>query len=564
MSTSRPPRRLAPALALLFTMGLLGAATACNNSGGDVGSGSTAGPPGSAFSLTADTDAGEAVAGGSLTFGLNAETDGWSPWFNRFANSAYIVANAIYDPLFAYDEDFKPQPYLAEGAEHSADFKEWTIKLRKDVTFHDGDKLDAKVVADNFRAGQGSPLVGGAFEPIDTIEGLSGQYDVKVKMKRPWSTFPDTLTAQLGYIQAPKLMVDPKGEAATRQPVGTGPFKYDSWIPDQSFKVKRNDNYWRTKMGDHPVYLETIEFKVLADFQSRGQSLESGTIDAMETADANQLIKFRSLAEEKKFQMYTDAGLDGAETFITLNTAKPPFDDPIAREIIALGINTDTLAANTYLGEFQSARGPFTKESPYYTETDYPKYDIEKAKAKLAEYKAKHGGETLKFSAIVPPAPEYQQIAQELKAQAAEFGVEVTIEPKDQTSLIVAVLTGNYQASGFILFGSPNIDREYVFIASEPGAEGATSLNITRLKNETLTAAMDKARSTDDRNVQIEQYKIVQREMAKDLGMIFLVHQRNAIVYSNSVHGFTTATLPGGKKAALSVTPFTYQVWVKR
>ncbi len=572
MPRSRRIRLGAPLAAAGLAITLF--AGACSKPADQANNNSEGTAPNAQVKLTKDKDAGDAQSGGSMVFGLNAETDGWSPFFNRYAGSGYIVGNAIYDPLFAYDENGDPQPFLAESAtaDPASQFKEWTIKLRAGISFHNGEKLDALAVKKNFQSGLSSGLVGAALEPIASVDGEAGSLEVKVHMKRPWSTFTQTLTSQLGYVQAPSLvgkglsdMTEDEKAAATRKPIGTGPFIFEDWQPDKSLKVKKNPNYWRKDAkGNKLPYLDNIEFRVIADFQSRGQSMESGTLDAMEIGDQTQLAKFREKAQANEYQMYTDEGLDTQEIFVALNTAKPPFDDPIARQILAYGIDTDQLSKDSFNGEFPAASGPFTKESPFYTETDYPKYDVDKAKALHEEYKKKHNGQALEFSAIVPPIPEYQAIAQSLKAQAEAYGVKVAIDSKDQTALIVAVLTGNYQASGFILFGSPSIDREYVFIASEPKPVGETSLNFTRLKNPALTKAMDDARATDDRAKQIEAFKTVQKELAKDLGIIFLVHSRSAIVYRNQVHGFTSATSPDGKTLMTSVTPFTAQVWVKR
>jgi len=536
------------------------AAGSCSKGSGNEGSSPAASvAPAAAVALTNDDTAGDPKSGGNLIYGLGAETDGWNPWHNRFAGSSYTVASTFYDPLFTYDPAGTPQPYLVEKSTSSADFKEWTLTLRSGVSFHNGEKLDAAAVKTNWEVGRTSPLVGAAFSAMDKITGEPGSLDVKVTMTRPWSTFPHALTSQLGYLTAPSRLATDGGKApaVSREPIGTGPFKFDSWITDSNLKVSRAPNYWRK---EHPAYLDSIEFRVITDQSGRGSSLISGDIDAMETSDPQQLIKFRAEAPAT-YQYFTNQGADADETFIGLNTSKPPFDDPLARQILAYGVDTESLAASAYQGEFTPARGPFQESSPFFVETDYPRYDLSKAKSLHEEYKKKNGGNPLKFNALIPPGTEYQTIAQSLQSQALESGVEVTIVALEQTQLIVRVLGGDFEATGFILFGSPLIDREYVFIASPPVAAPLISLNFTRNKNDTLIKAMDDARATDDPAKQRELYAIVQKEMAKDLAFIFLVHNRSAVVSSKKIHGLTKPTLPGGKPSQVSVTPSFFEVW---
>ncbi len=560
VTTPSVVRRRAATVPAAVCIAALLAAGSCSKGTGTEGSGPGASvAPAGAVARTNDDTAGDPKPGGKLVYGLGAETDGWNPWHNRFAGSSYTVANTFYDLLFMYDPAGEPQPYLAEKAVSSADFKEWTITLRPGVSFHNAEKLDAAAVKANWEVGRTSPLVGAAFSGIKEITGAEGSLEVKVTMNQPWSTFLHTLTAQLGYLTAPSRLAADGGKATavSRDPIGTGPFKFDSWVDDNVLKVSRAPNYWRK---EHPAYLDSIDFRIIADQSGRTASLLAGDLDVMETSDPQALIKFRAESPQT-YQYFTNQSSDADETFIGLNTSKPPFNDPLARQILAYGVDTASLSASAYQSEFSPARGPFQQGSPKFVETDYPRYDIAKAQTLHEEYKKKSGGIPLKFSALIPPGIEYQAIAQSLQAQALESGIEVTIVGIEQTQLILKVLSGDYEATGFILFGSPSLDREYVFIASPPVASPGISLNFTRNKNDTLIKAMDDARATSDVEKQRGLYGIVQKEMAKDLAFIFLVHNRSAVVATKNVHGLTKPTLPGGKPAQISLLPTLYEVW---
>ena len=90
---------------------------------------------------------------------------------------------------------------------------------------------------------------------------------------------------------------------------------------------------------------------------------------------------------------------------------------------------------------------------------------------------------------------------------------------------------------------------------------GQLSLNFTRNSDPVLTQALDDARKTSDRTEQNAQYKIVQDQMAKDLNMIFIAHNIDAIVYSNSTHGLVDQTLPDGSPTQITAVPNLAAVW---
>ena len=90
-------------------------------------------------------DAGEPVKGGTLVYGLEADTaNPWAPYRASCATSCRAVLKAISDPLFSETPDGKPVPYLLESIEHNDDYTEWTMHVRDGITFHDGEALDGR------------------------------------------------------------------------------------------------------------------------------------------------------------------------------------------------------------------------------------------------------------------------------------------------------------------------------------------------------------------------------------------------------------------------------------
>jgi ABC-type transport system substrate-binding protein len=494
---------------------------------------------------------------------LNAETNGWSPVTDEWAGSAYIVAGAIFDHLAEYDDHDVPQPYLAESITSNATFTEWTIKMRPDVTFQDGEKCDAQAVADNFNAQRASALTGAVFSTVSAVKVVD-PLTVQISMSQPWSTFMHTLTTQPGAMAAPKAMLDKDpsptnqgGDGGATHPVGTGPFTFVSWTQNDKLVVKKNTNYWRKGFP----YLDGIQFQVITQTDSRTSALQTGAVDAIEQGDPPQIKKLASLADAGQLQFFTDSGLQQTEAFQAFNTATPPFNDPLAREIVAYATDRENLVKVPLQGVFSPAVGPFGPQEPFYSSVGDPAYNPTKAKELEQQYEQKHG-HPLSFSMIVTPATTVIAIGTFLQQGMKQAGAKMTLKPEDQATLITDVILGNYQSTAFQLFGAPTLDTNYVFIANSTiRPVGQLSLNFSRYNDPTLTQALDDARKTDNLQEQIAQYKIVQQQLAKNLMFVFWAHLLQSIAYSNSVHGLTGYKLPDGKTALTQIVPLTFAAW---
>ena len=281
-------------------------------------------------------DATGAQTGGSIVYGLEGESDGWNPANSKWAASGLMVARAVFDTLTAYDADLNVQPFLAESLTPNADYTQWTITLRPNIKLHNGRPLDAEVVKANFEYLKSSVLTSAAFDPIDSFS-TSGPLDVLVNMNRPWVNYPFSLATQIGVVADPDWLES----GAKDHPIGTGPFEFDQWIPDNKLVVNRNPDYWQfDPQGTRLPYLDRVEFRPLPDNDSRAASLEARGIDAMQTSDGHQILKFKKLADKGDFQLFYDVRGETAEAFVQLNTMAPPFDDPEARRALALATDT--------------------------------------------------------------------------------------------------------------------------------------------------------------------------------------------------------------------------------
>jgi ABC-type transport system substrate-binding protein len=493
--------------------------------------------------------------GGSVSWGISLESIGWQPANSLWDPSGYVVAQSFFDRLTAYDADGEIRPYLAEAIEPNEDFTEWTITLREGVTFHDDTPLDAAALKIHFEKMMASLIWGPSLASLETLT-VEDDRTLVIGMNAPFSTFPHLLSAQPGFVAAPSQYEDPDG---ARNPVGTGPFEFEEWVEGDHLTVHANPDYWR----DGYPYLEQITYRVIPDSGERRVALENGDLDLMETNAADDIA---DLEESGEYTVYLDSEGENTEMTAMLNTGRLPFQDPVAREAIALGLNKQAIADTVYAGRFDVAGGPFREASPWYQDVAFPGYDPDAAAALAAEYEATHG-EPISFVIEISLDPFELKVAQEIERQMEEIGMEVEVAsvPAQQTTIDVALGAYDMNVTN-LLWGSQHPDREYFTLHSSNALPvGEIALGITRMQNDAIDEALDESRTSDDLGAQIEQWKIVQEQLAAENTFIFLVHNEVGEIAASRVHDVTTWTFPDGTpgrpQEQTILSP--YQLWIE-
>lgn len=493
------------------------------------------------------------TAGGKLTYGLIAETNGWNPGSSQWAPSGQQVAKTIFDTLSAFDADSNIQPFLAERFEHNDDFTQWRIVLRDGIKLHNGKDVTSDTVRRNQQYLKDSPLTASVF---DTIEKFStdGPKVVVVDLKERWVNYPNSLATQIGVVGDPDWMESKD----TQKPIGTGPFKLDQWIIDKSMKLTKNQDYWQK---GYPLF-DSLEYQPIPDDTTRAQALDAGDIDIMEVGSAKEIARFKNRGDANDFQVFNATSGETSEVFVMMNTMAPPFDDIAARQALVAATDSESYNVTLNEGLFTVAKGPFVPSSKWYTDTGYTGYDPARAQTLVDEVKAKHGGQ-FSITLTGPPTPNTQEGLQLLKQQWEAVGISVEIKTYDQLTLIVKIISGDYQASIWQQFDSPHPLGDSIWwhprTAHEIGSK-ETSLNFARNKDDEIGKALDLARQTDDPAIELEQYKIVQRRLTADLPYVWLYHSQISIVASNQLVNVTNYKLPSGARG-LPIQGGAHPVW---
>lgn len=507
--------------------------------GGSSSSGSGGG--GTASSDITVKPAGTPTPGGMVKFGVEGESDGFNPSTNRWAVSGHMVGSAVFDPLAAYDENGKVQPYLAKAFVPSADYKTWTIELRPNVNFSDGTPVDGAAVAKCLNAMRKDALVGIALANIASVSA-TGPLTVTVAMTDPDASLPAGLTTQVGYVVAPAQLDAPQ-PANTRSPIGSGPFIQKEWVPDNSWTGTKNTNYWRSDAkGNKLPYLDSVEFRPITDPQSRVNALLAGDVNMLHTTDFPAMAKLRTEAQSGAMQVVFDQ-TETEEGFLILNTSKAPLDDVRVREGLKLCTDPAAILLVNDTPADRLADSQFTKDSPWYFDSGFTTNDPAAGKALIDKVKAEKG--PISISLGTTPVPANVNTITLVKQQWEACGVSVTPTTTEQSKFILDMATGNYQANLTRQFSGTDPAVDYVWWTGK-NATGPLALNFSRLNDPELNAALDKGRASPDLAVRQEAYATVQKRQTALVPYIWLAHTQWALGAAKNIRNFTSMTLPDG------------------
>jgi peptide/nickel transport system substrate-binding protein len=477
--------------------------------------------------------------GGTVTIGLNSEIDGFLPSASHFDNSGLSYANTIFDTLTVVAADGTATPYLAQSVTPNADKTVWTITLRPNVVFHDGSALDADVLLANINALRTSALTGQVFTPVTGVTKVN-DLAVAVSANEPLAAFPYYLATQIGYV----IGMAQIQSASTTKPIGTGPFSLVSWVPNDHMTVQRNPHYWRKGLP----YLDGVTFKPIAEDQSRLSSLLSGTVDMMVSRDPDAIAQLRSNANYQQVADLTRRFGQPNMDFIVLNTSVDPTNDILVRQALAHATNADELVRLFGAGVTKVNLSLFPEGSPYRPANNgYPSFDLDKAKALVAQAAPNHGG-TIKLTLSTITDPRLLEEIQAVASMWQQAGVQTSVTQIEQVTFIDNLVTGNFQAYTDEMFAAADPDLNYVWLSSTT-ASGPIALNFPRNKDPVLEAALQQGRTHADPATRIAAYQEVDKRLAADLPYLWVSQATWSVSANNSVLNFDNLTLPDGSPA---------------
>lgn len=411
------------AMAIAMVLAMAAAGCASGQSASESSESEVASPAGLDGSPSGDgSDAGGA-APGTLTIAIDAPMDTLDPAAQNSTGVMMRVMTMV-ESLTWLDEEGQLQPLLATEWEASEDGLTWTFTLRDDVTFHDGETFNAEAVKfslDRLLDPDTEAAQAGTFSQISEVRVVDDTH-VEIVTDSPYPVLPRVLSQPMaGIISPASVEVAPNTLAHIEEPVGTGPYMFESHSADEALVVKANRNYW----GDAPTY-ETQRWEIIPDASSRQAMLQTGEADIVWNPPAASLP---SLTEDESVRL-EPVEYPGT-LLININTQsdhQPLLQDPEVRKALSHAVNPDVLIDQLLSGAGIPAHGPVP--SSMFGDCDeagHYEYDRDLARQMLADA----GADGMEVTFYVPQGRYLNDftVGEAIAGQLREVGLDVTIKP---------------------------------------------------------------------------------------------------------------------------------------
>lgn len=437
----------------------------------------------------------------SATWGLSYEPSSLN-WLLAYAPSENIVIANVTESLMQFTPDFKQVPGLAEKYD-TPDPTTYVFTIRQGVKFHDGSDMTTDDVVGSLNHSLDPTSFWAPW--LTTVKNVekTGDSEVTVHLKEPDELFIQVMALPAGAV-GPIAKIKAAGEAygtPKSLPIGTGPFKVDSWSAGTSISLSKFDDYWDTK---NPAKTTKLDFSFLGDSGAMINSLESGQVDGAYNLPYEALTP---LINSSNGTLYSGPTMMQALMFFT--TKPGPLQDEKVRRAWLMATDRNSIAKNAYSNAATPLPSTFVPLSVW----SYDKADAKKAydalpgpEGDLAGAKKlfkEAGAPSQKVQVVVQATALDEQVGTLLQASAKSIGLNVEIiklPTQQQVNLFYdtkarikydAVVGTNYYSD----MPDP-VDLFFLLLA--PASPGALSYNYNDYSDKTVQDLILKARQTSD------------------------------------------------------------------
>ena len=289
-------------------------------------------------SAAAAQDNGDEVV---VRVGLHAAEKNLNPFLAPQAQPlTHDFTMLVYDTLFWSQSRLSPEPWLATSAEPSEDFRTWTISLRDDVRWHDGEAFTADDVAFTFQyfsddRGPGRYGRHVYLHPVFESATVIDDTTVQLSFANPVATFKLLPGGDLPILTQHiwEGIEDPRADS-TSLPVGTGPFRMVDYQPDSSYRLEANQDYF---LGAPLV--DTLLVSVIPDDQEAFTALQAGELDLV----ARNVPVALTEEIERNDELDIIGGTRNQSVYLLFNMSRPVLQDQRVRQAVSLGLDVHVM-----------------------------------------------------------------------------------------------------------------------------------------------------------------------------------------------------------------------------
>lgn len=487
----------------------------------------------SLLALAAMATTAHAAAARDVVLAIGGQPETLDP-YNTTVTLTTAVTKSVYEGLFQFDKQLLIKNALAEGFEVSKDGRTYTLRLRRNVKFHDGTDFNAEAVKLNLEraANPDNRLArNNQFSRIAKVEALDPA-TVRITLKEPFGPFINTLAHPSAAMISPAALRK-WGKDIGFHPVGTGPYEFVDWKQTDHVRFKRFAGYWNAAVAPG---VESLTWKPVLDNNTRAAMLQTGETDFAFPLPYEQA---ELLGNNPKLDIVRARSI--VLRYLSFNMLQKPFDDLRVRQAINHAINREALAKVAFNGYAMPADGIVPQGVKYAARQTPLAYDPKKARALLAQAGYPNGFESVLWSAYTTTTA--QKAIQFIQQQLAQVGIKVSVQalevgqrtewvnaaPDPKTARVRMYYTGWSSSTGEADWALRPL------LASEAWPPRLN--NSAYYKNDAVDAGIARALVSPDEQERAAIYKDVQDRIWADAPWAPLVTEQNLYARSKRLSG---------------------------
>ena len=461
-----------------------------------------------------------AVRGGTAVIVVQSDPGHLNPAIST-GGGVHAVADSLYNALVELDRDLKPQPDLAQRWVVSERGTVYTFTLAPNVKWHDGKPFtsaDVKFTFEEVLLKHHARSKAGIGAVIATIETPTPD-TVVFKLRKPYGALLQLLNVTEAAILPKHLYQgsDPLTNPVNLKPVGTGPFKLESYRTDQQVVMVRNPDYFKPGLP----YLDRLVFRIVPESSAQTLALLAGEADYLPLVNAADIERLRARNDLTLAQ--TAFGTGGGNCINTLgfNLDRKPLADLRVRQAIAHAIDREQILRDVQFGIGRVPSAPISSGLAWAhapgTLARYA-YSPQRAAELLDAAGLAPGADGVRLTLEILHFPTFNRLGEVVRQNLAKVGIRVVQKPLDRAAFVEAVFTQRAFDLTFISYcngADPDSGVRRMYVSNNIGSVPFS--NAAAYRNAEVDRLFALAAETDNYDERARQYAEVQRIVAAEL-----------------------------------------------
>src|SRR5437762_1002701 len=443
---------------------------------------------------------------------------------NQQESPASIIGSHIFETLWERDPNLKIIPGLATETPKLVAPTTWEVKLRKGVKFTNGEDFNAEAAKFSLERVKDPKLRASSnFKPIESVEVVD-PYTIRVHTNKPWPTFLTVMTFAQAAMYPPKAYAGKQPADISRQPIGTGPYKFVRWAKDEEIVLEANDAYWRGAPK-----IKTVVFRPIPDDAVRVAALQNGEIDVavnipphLANPIANHPNLFLTTAPSiRTIQLMFQTHDFDEQTHQATGVYDGPTKDKRVRQAIQYALDVDEIIKGVLDGKAMRVATMLTSMHFGFDPGLKPiKQDLAKVKQLRTDAGYPNGLELT----LDGPKGRYvrdKEVAEAAAGQLNKAGIKTTLKTYEFVNYLNNMVYVHKAGPVWLIgWGTPTVDAETIYgpLFRAPGI-------FVNWQNDDFNRMFDEAQAIMDEKKRLEQYHRINKLWVEEMPAIPLYQQ---------------------------------------